>query len=348
MLLWLIRSGVLQGCPLSGLLFSVATDPFARPFEKIQTSPQTKLLLDPQNTSKHNVAVRLCADDVGAAMSSILALPKFAMIFHRAHALASLQLKHAKCVLVPLFEGDLENTERQMRKLLSRFLPEWKHFKIASSAVYLGFALGPSSDATQLIKVEAKWIHRCLAMYAAQMALAPSVIAYNTYALTVWSYKAQLLHLPNHVFGTEKRMLHKLARLPWHAYGIDGLFNLSHLGLPGFKSLRALNIATLARTANKTLVSWLPLYLDLAESAEKHLSPDLIAKGLLCKPHRDSVPFLSNLFLYSKENPLAWQHLADVRSRAHDAKHGLMSSCPCLPPSWNKSIYLRWPCQPTP
>ena len=135
MLLWLIQSGVLQGCPLSGLLFVVAIDPFSRAFEKLQTSQSLKQLIDPHSLSKHNVLVRLCCDDVGAALSSIVALHKFEFIFRKARVLACLTLKASKCVLVPLFHGDFEKIAWQVKEWLSKFIPEWKHFKIAPAAV---------------------------------------------------------------------------------------------------------------------------------------------------------------------------------------------------------------------
>ena len=71
-------------------------------------------------------------------------------------------------------------------------------------------------------------------------------------------------------------------------------------------------------------------------SAENCLSPELIAKGKTCGAHWDSVPFVLNLAQYDKNNPVAWQHLADARQLAHDVPHGLKSLCPELSPSWSR------------
>ena len=78
--LWMIRSGVLQGCPLSGLLLSVTTDPFALAFRRLQSS---------QNFSRLNVCVRLCADDAGATIAKLAILKSFHAIFMRAEELVS-------------------------------------------------------------------------------------------------------------------------------------------------------------------------------------------------------------------------------------------------------------------
>ena len=56
-LFWIL-TGVLQGCPLSGMLFAIIMDPFLVKFE-----------MDICSTGKG--CVRACADDVGAALSSL-------------------------------------------------------------------------------------------------------------------------------------------------------------------------------------------------------------------------------------------------------------------------------------
>ena len=50
---------------------------------------------------------------------------------------------------------------------------------------------------------------------SANLALAPGLNAYNVYAVTLWSYRAQLVHFDEHIFHSEKRVLHMLLKLPW-------------------------------------------------------------------------------------------------------------------------------------
>ena len=83
-----ILSGVLQGCPLSGMLFALVMDPFLR---CMKASIQDKNLAQ----------VRACADDVGAALKNIYVLERFEPIFKLAAETANLHLKASKCVVVP-------------------------------------------------------------------------------------------------------------------------------------------------------------------------------------------------------------------------------------------------------
>lgn len=83
-----ILSGVLQGCPLSGMLFALAMDPFLR---CMKASIQDKNLGQ----------IRACADDAGAALKSIHVLKFLEPIFQTAAETANLQLKPKKCVVAP-------------------------------------------------------------------------------------------------------------------------------------------------------------------------------------------------------------------------------------------------------
>ena len=148
-LLWLVRSGVLQGCPLSGLLFSIAMDPFACAFDRLQQR---------LNTQRLNVCVRLCADDVGAAIAKIDMLKSFHIVFQKAEALSGLTLKSAKCILVPLFDRNFEMIERQVKAWLRKHIPCWEHFSVKTAATFLGFAMGPKANEIQLTKTKQKWL----------------------------------------------------------------------------------------------------------------------------------------------------------------------------------------------
>jgi hypothetical protein len=210
-------------------------------------------------------------------------------------------------------------------------------FKIAPAAKYLGFMLGPKAGATQLDLVTQKWKHRSFAICDVGQSLAVNMMAYNMYSVSLWGYKAQLIHLPDCIFEIEKSIVHMMAKIPFHAYGAHGLHNLSFFGLPDARSLRVLNIASLARTANSTLSEWRGWFHKLVASAEVQLGPRMVEQQMFCKPHWDSQPFVCNLWCYDRKNPLAWAHLANVKSV--DAKHGLESAPARLEPSW-KSLAL--------
>ena len=88
-LLAIVCSGVLQGCPLSGTLFAVAMDPILR-----------KICRDLPEQS--GACVRACADDIGGVFCEIRALSRIFPSFEAAEVVAGLSLKPIKCVIVPL------------------------------------------------------------------------------------------------------------------------------------------------------------------------------------------------------------------------------------------------------
>ena len=90
-----------------------------------------------------NLCTRVCADDVGCAISNIKSLHKVKAIFVKAECLAGLALKPSKCNLIPLAEPFSSHVKQKIQNWLDEFLPDWKHFSIVPVATYLGFSMGP-------------------------------------------------------------------------------------------------------------------------------------------------------------------------------------------------------------
>ena len=87
-----ITSGVKQGCPLSPLLFVIATDSFLRALEA-NISPQS--------------LARAYADDIALVLQNIWReAPAVAKLFVNLERIAGLWLKPKKCVLIPLWSCD--------------------------------------------------------------------------------------------------------------------------------------------------------------------------------------------------------------------------------------------------
>ena len=121
-------SGVLQGCPGSAFLFNNSLDPFLA-------------LMDRNIRESNKGIVRACADDISACLSRLKHLNVLAPIFDHAASLAGLNLKAVKCVLVPLCHFS-DRVKKDIRKWLSRNIPQWSNFAIEPSAPLLGFMLG--------------------------------------------------------------------------------------------------------------------------------------------------------------------------------------------------------------
>ena len=85
-----IASGVIQGCALSGLLFSLAIDPFLRYIKRVIVNPGLGY-------------AHACADDIAVCLSHIRHLSAVHAMFAKAERFATLRLKPPKCTVVPLF-----------------------------------------------------------------------------------------------------------------------------------------------------------------------------------------------------------------------------------------------------
>ena len=127
-ILFLIQSGVIQGCPLASFCFVVAFDPFLNLFDL--TIEQKGLGI-----------VRACADDVGCSLSSIDILPKVTTIFKFAKVLAGLHIKFIKSAIVPVTKWSA-TLASEIDMWIHAKLTGWVNINIASSAKYLGTYLG--------------------------------------------------------------------------------------------------------------------------------------------------------------------------------------------------------------
>ena len=78
-----ILSGVLQRCPLSGSLFVMAIDPLLLIFKKISSA-----------------MLRVCADDVGAALRRLESITLAEVWFDKFRKASNLTLKPKTCVMI--------------------------------------------------------------------------------------------------------------------------------------------------------------------------------------------------------------------------------------------------------
>jgi hypothetical protein len=153
MALFVILSGVVQGCPLASLCFVVAFDPFLNLFDRLIVKKGLGI-------------VRACADDVGCALTSVRALKPLATIFKLARELAGLDIKFRKSTIVPT-EPFHTDTEEFFKTWLREHLPTWIDINIAPSAKYLGTHLGTKVSNLVWAAPMSKWQARTAAIAAA-------------------------------------------------------------------------------------------------------------------------------------------------------------------------------------
>ena len=107
--LYLILSGIVQGCPSAGMLFAVAADPFFIELGRLQDRVRT-----PDFASSH-IAFRGCADDIGGALGSFKLLKIVKPIFDHASLYAGLSLNPKKCIIISTCFDDFDACSSAIR-----------------------------------------------------------------------------------------------------------------------------------------------------------------------------------------------------------------------------------------
>jgi hypothetical protein len=143
-LLFIVLSGVLQGCPLSGSLFVIVIDPLLHIF---------RIKLEDTALGK----VRACADDVGVALKVFKALSILHDVFCVFKNVSGLTLEPSKCVMIITCFETSECNIRVIRRYLHKFCPDWSEMSIVNTAKYLGIFLGPRSGPVQWTKALCKF-----------------------------------------------------------------------------------------------------------------------------------------------------------------------------------------------
>jgi hypothetical protein len=241
--LFQILCGVLQGCPLSAMLFNLSLNPFLRYFEH---------LLHP---SPHS-GFRACADDIGVYLESIELLWQFKKVFWAIKRVSGLCLGIPKCVIIPLTDGEWEPLSLSIKGWLSVNIPEWVDFQITRSAEYLGMMMGPNAGSKQWDKVIDKFDDRVKLVAAAGGSNDFSIKTYNKQIVPLFGYKAQCCPLPKYVKAKESSAIHKITHMPPNTFPYAALFAWTQFQGTTPVNLFALTQATLMRTAWTTFPGW--------------------------------------------------------------------------------------------
>ena len=278
-ILFLIRSGVIQGCPLASFCFVLAFDPFLNLFDRIVEE------------KKHG-AVRACADDVGFALTSLNILPKVATVFKLAKRLAGLAVKFKKSCIVPLCAWSPSVSET-IRMWLFHHLPGWVDITIAPRSKYLGYYLGPNTSEHVWLAPAAKWKTRAGEITASRAPPSVAVHLYNTFALPTLTYVAQLALPPKHLVAQERHVLTRLIHAPPNAFSRTDCFSLAGWGSVRIRSMYVDLIATAVRAATCTISTWEENHSMLIQSDWRSLA--MMHCGQLAPDFWDSPPIASTL-----------------------------------------------------
>jgi hypothetical protein len=280
--MWLYSCGVLQGCPLSGFVFVVATDAMLRGMCSSLSSRGHSLL-------------RAAADDLGAALQRMSDLLALRPIFKIMQLAAGLTLKAEKCILVPLDGPVTMHKLEIIRGWLRHHCPEWAAFKIVSHSRYLGIIMGPGAGERSWAAPLIKYNDRCGAIAASRGPPALATWFHNVRAVTVLQYVAQVQTPPASLFASSMVAFNRVLKAPGSFVSECVGTMLDELDLKPFASPTGQCLAALLRTALDGKLEWRSLICELENHNLENVALRRFADHLLWDPHWLAPPFAVTL-----------------------------------------------------
>ncbi|CAK0850757.1 unnamed protein product, partial [Prorocentrum cordatum] len=238
--LYWVRSGIIQGCALSGSLYAIASSTFLYHLVRVIEEAGRGL-------------ARACADDIGGTLKSIEDLAWVALAMREAELVANLVLKIQKCHIVPLSASFSPALASEALGRLTRTVPHWSAMKIVSELLYLGIWLGPSVDSMRpWVDPLAKARLRARAVGRGVTPASLSSIIYNTRIVSTLSYVSQFFWMPRAVLACELGVLAQVFRVALGTFPLSAWVQMDRWRGPRVLSWAHLNAASLLRAAAHT------------------------------------------------------------------------------------------------
>ena len=117
--------------------------------------------------------------------------------------MSGLALNIKKCVIIPVHLCELPS----VKTWLSQTVPGVADMTIASSGIYLGFAVGSGKGDATWIKPTTKYIERAADWKGLPLGLQYDALVYNTFSISVLSYVCHLEYPPAWALEKEKEGL---------------------------------------------------------------------------------------------------------------------------------------------
>ena len=244
-LLFFVNSGILQGCPTSGLVWAVLSHPFLAGIDR---------MLQRQALGW----VRACADDIGIVLRKGIGLLRLKRLMDRIEAGTLLKLKTKKCVIVPLWGPLTAEATRLARAIINICAGGWANFSVADRALYLGILLGPGVAEDMWTEPMTKWATRAcdIMQHAGGPTGFTAASLYTRLAASCLGYVAQYCPMPLAVMVQQKYLMAKTVKFPANSMTRRGWQDWRLWGGPSLPDLGVVGQATLLRAAKHTFTDW--------------------------------------------------------------------------------------------
>ena len=312
--MFLIESGVIQGCPLSGTLFALAADPLLRAIH---------FLLQPEEIC------RAFADDIAVALASLNSIIPLCTLFNEFEDISALTLGTAKCIVVPLSKPCNGVTRQIIHEFLAAHVPDWIKFTIADAGEYLGFYIGPGAADKLWSKPFAKCNERNLKIAQGGIAPAFATSLSNSRATATVTYHTQLYPLPPSIIEAHRKSAQANLHLLNYTFPTQMLYRLRQYGdTIQHNSLLVASLASRARTAIDTIPTCWPHWLAKLNAARNDNGP---------LASIEIAPFTRGSWTSSRSYPSRTQHFrahwttAPIVDHLHQASLGFPDEFPIAP-----------------
>ena len=213
-----ITTGIVQGDPLSSVIFVIALDPFLR-------LVVTRIPRSPRHPCTTHVGYM---DDLAFTLSEVeVELPVLLRLYALFEQVSHLCLNLDKCVFVPLWVTSLAEAQ----DWLYTHVAAARGFQVSGTAKLPGIWIGPQTHGRNWDDPMNKLEHRVHLIHTWDLGLSATVERYNSLAFSCLQHVAQLSHPPPEILRRESRVHQLLPRAPCNAFTTGFLGSLKDLGL---------------------------------------------------------------------------------------------------------------------